>query len=381
MLAGFAAFVDLYATQPLLPLLTRTFDASHFAVSLTVTAPTLAVAAAAPAIGRLADRIGLRKVIVGSAFALAITTVLAASSRSLVQLVGWRFVQGLMTPGVFAIAMAYIHSEWPPNRIGRGTTAYVSGTVLGGFTGRALAGITAADGSWRTAFVALSLLNLAVAAALWWWLPPERHTAGGNRSLQGAPSAHLRNPQLVATYAVGFCVLCVQVAMFTYVPFHLEAPPFELSTWALGWLFAVYLVGAVVTPVAGRWIDQYGQRAGLASAVALGVIGALLTLTRSLAVIVAGLAIFATAVFIAQSSATSHVGAHARQDRGLAIGLYSTFYYLGGSVGGMIPALAWNRAGWTGCVLLIVVVQLTTLGVALTTWSQTRGSHAEPTPA
>ena len=102
MLAGFAAFLDLYATQPLLPLLARTFHASHFAVGLTVTAPTIAVAAAAPAIGRLADRIGLRKVIVGSAFALGITTVLAATSSSLAQLVGWRFLQGLITPGVLS---------------------------------------------------------------------------------------------------------------------------------------------------------------------------------------------------------------------------------------------------------------------------------------
>src|SRR5262245_20158025 len=113
MLAGLAAFLDLYATQPLLPLLTRTFDASHLAVSLTVTASTIAVAVAAPAIGRLADRVGLRKVIVGSAFALAVTTALATASGSLAQLVGWRFVQGLVTPGVFAIAMAYIYSEWP----------------------------------------------------------------------------------------------------------------------------------------------------------------------------------------------------------------------------------------------------------------------------
>jgi YNFM family putative membrane transporter len=381
MLAGFAAFLDLYATQPLLPLLARTFDASHLAVSLTVTAPTIAVAVAAPAVGRLADRIGLRKVIVGSAFGLALATVLAATSVSLGQLVGWRFIQGLVTPGVFAIAMAYIHHEWPPARIGRGTAAYVSGTVLGGFTGRALAGITAAGGSWRTAFVALALLNLIVAAALWLWLPAEGHVAGTGRSPQGAPSAHLRNPQLVATYAVGFCVLCVQVAMFTYVPFHLEAPPFSLSTSALGWLFGVYLVGAVVTPLAGRWIDQYGQRAGLSAAVALGVIGALLTLTPSLPIIVSGLALFSTAVFVAQSSATSHVGAHAKRDRGLAIGLYSTFYYFGGSVGGVIPALAWNRAGWVGCVGLIVFVQLTTLGVALTTWSHARGGHVEVTPA
>ena len=86
VLSGFTAFLDLYATQPLLPLLAKTFDASYFGVSLTITAPTMAVAISAPLIGRLADRIGLRTVIVGSAFALAAATSLAATSQTLPQL-------------------------------------------------------------------------------------------------------------------------------------------------------------------------------------------------------------------------------------------------------------------------------------------------------
>jgi predicted MFS family arabinose efflux permease len=381
ILTGFAAFLDLYATQPILPLLARTFHASTLAVSLTITAPTIAVAAAAPIVGRLADRVGLRRVIVGSAFALAITTALAATATSLTQLIGWRFVQGLLTPGLFAIAMAYIHHEWPPSRVGRATAAYISGTVTGGFTGRAMAGVIAADESWPAAFVALAALNLIVAVAIWLWLPAERRPEATERRPQGSILAHLRNPQLVPTFAVGFCVLCAQVAMFTYVPFQLAAPPFSLSTFALGWLFSVYLVGAIVTPLAGHWIDRYGARTGLTLAVVLGVSGALLTALPSLAVVIVGLSVFATAVFIAQSSATSHVGANAEHDRALAIGLYSTFYYLGGSTGAALPALAWNRAGWLGCVALVVVVQLTTLAIALATWPRYHGRHVELEPA
>ena len=92
-LAGAAAFLGLYCTQPLLPLLSRTFGASTFAVGLTVTAPTIAVAIAAPFVGRLADTVGLRRVIVGSAFLLAAATALTATSTTLNQLVAWRFLQ------------------------------------------------------------------------------------------------------------------------------------------------------------------------------------------------------------------------------------------------------------------------------------------------
>jgi MFS family permease len=178
----------------------------------------------------------------------------------------------------------------------------------------------------------------------------------------------------VATFAIGFCVLFTQVAMFTYVTFHLAAPPFSLSTMALGWLFVVYLVGAAVTPYGGRWIDRYGHRAGLAYAMAIGGAGALLTLAPWLPVIVAGLALCSTGVFIAQAATSSYIGAVTTRDRALAVGLYSTFYYAGGSVGGAAPSALWSRGGWPGCVALIVLVQCIGVSIALTQWSPAKSA-------
>jgi MFS transporter, YNFM family, putative membrane transport protein len=377
ILAGSAAFLDLYATQPLLPLLARTFNASTFKVGLTVTAPTVAVALSAPFIGRLADTLGLRRVIVGSAFMVAAATALAATSTTLTQLILWRFVLGAMTPGIFAGTIAYIHEEWPVERAGRGTAAYMSGTILGGFTGRLVAGLVAADANWHLSFVALAILGVAVAGALWMWLPPERVRAPHHGDTDGSSlMQHLRNPQLVTTYAIGFCVLFTQVAMFTYVTFYLAAPPFRLSTVALGWLFVVYLIGAAVTPFGGRWIDRYGHRAGLALAMAIGGSGALLTLTPWLPAIVAGLALSSTGVFIAQAATSSYIGAVTTRDRALAVGLYSTFYYAGGSVGAAAPAALWNIGGWPACVALIVVVQAVGVTTALAFWKgRAEGLH------
>ncbi|HEY6212645.1 MAG TPA: MFS transporter [Vicinamibacterales bacterium] len=370
VLAGFAAFLDLYATQPLLPMLAHTFGASAFAVSLTITAPTVAVAITAPIIGRLADRFGLRRVIVVSAAALAVTTGLAAIATTLPQLIVWRFMQGVATPGIFASTVAYVHEVWPPTHAGRATAAYMSGTIVGGFVGRAVAGLVAADGNWAGAFVWLGALNAIVAIALWRWLPSEKTIAAKPRRHEGWPRIRelLGNSRLVATFGVGFCVLFTQVAMFTYVTFHLAAAPFELSTAALGWLFAVYLVGAVVTPLGGRWIDAYGHRVGIASAMAFGGGGALLTLMPSVPVIVAGLALTATGVFIAQATTSSHIGAVTTRDRALAVGMYSTFYYAGGTAGSAVPAALWNAGGWLACVALVVVVQAIGVAIAFVYW-------------
>ncbi|HEX7488730.1 MAG TPA: hypothetical protein VF341_07480, partial [Anaeromyxobacteraceae bacterium] len=55
-------------------------------------------------------------------------------------------------------------------------------------------------------------------------------------------------------------------------------------------------------------------------------------------------------------------------------GLYISAYYLGGAVGGVLPAAAWHLGGWNGCVGLVVAVQLTTLALAVRFW----GDRAAP---
>jgi predicted MFS family arabinose efflux permease len=376
ILAGFAAFLDLYATQPLLPLLMRVFNASHFAVSLTVTASTMGVAVAAPVVGRLADLIGRKRVILGSAFGVAVATALAATSSSLNQFIAWRFIQGLATPGVFGIAIAYVQDEWPTSHVGRAMAAYVSGTVSGGFVGRALVAIVASRYDWHIAFGALAVANLLTAVLLASLLPGETQRSSTRSHDHGQSIVRLiTNPQLIGTNAVGFCVLFMQVAMFSYVTFHLSAEPYLLSTAALGWLFVVYLFGAAVLPFAGRWIDVRGYRATLAISMAVGLSGAFLTLAPWLPVIIAGLAFVGTGVFVAQATASSYIGAVTREDRGLAVGIYSTCYYIGGSAGGALPALFWNAGGWPACVALVMLVQVATVTIALRSWQPMR-AHA-----
>lgn len=376
VLAGFTAFLDLYATQPLLPLLMRVFNATHFAVSLTVTASTMGVAVAAPVVGRVADLIGRKRVILGSAFGVTAATAMAATSSSLNQFIAWRFIQGLATPGVFGIAIAYVQDEWPSSHVGRAMAAYVSGTVTGGFFGRMLVALVASRYDWHVAFGALAVANLATAILLASLLPAETQRSSTRSHDHGRSIVRLvTNPQLIGTNAVGFCVLFMQVAMFSYVTFHLSAEPYLLSTAALGWLFVVYLFGAAVLPFAGRWIDVRGHRATLAVSMAVGVTGAFLTLAPWLPAIIAGLAFVGTGVFVAQATASSYIGAVTREDRGLAVGIYSTCYYVGGSAGGALPALFWNAGGWPACVAIVLVVQITTVMVALRSWQPMR-AHA-----
>ena len=161
---GLVAFLTLYATQPLLPLFETLFNASKSAVGWTVSASTLGVAIAAPLLGTFTERMNRKRVILISILLLAVPTCAAATSTSLGWLVFWRLLQGLITPGVFATTIAYITESWPPTAVAPVMSIYVSGTALGGFSGRAVTGVMADHAGWRASFLLLGLMSLAGAA-------------------------------------------------------------------------------------------------------------------------------------------------------------------------------------------------------------------------
>jgi len=358
MLAGMCTFLNVYDTQPLLPYLQGIFHASEIAVSLTVSATILAMALTAPVVGLLAESVGRKKVIVPSLYALTAPTLLAATSRTLHELIFWRFMQGLFVPGVIVVMMAYIGEEFAGAHVGRAMSAYISGTVLGGFLGRYISGIVAHNFAWREAFIAIGLVNLAGAVIVQQSLPRAKHfvraASVGHSIAEGLQ--HLRNPRLLAVFGMGFSALFCLVGTFTYANFYLAAPPYRLNPAQLGSIFFVYLLGLIVTPLSGRCLDHYGPTLTAVVALAFATSGLLLTLVPSLPVIIAGLALASSGVFIFQAVGTVQTAIVAGRARSSAAGLYVTLYYIGGSLGAIVTGWTWVAGGWPACVFLLIGV-------------------------
>ncbi len=366
MLAGMCTFLNVYCTQPLLPLLRQTFHASELEVSLTVSATIFATALTAPIIGMIAERRGRKKVIVPALFLLALPTALAATSTSLGALIFWRFAQGLFVPGVIAVMLAYINEEWAGPGIGRAMSSYVTGTIIGGFLGRFISGIIAAHWPWRSIFLVLAVLDLIGALLVRAWLPLAKNFVRAEHRQQVLAHArgHLLNPRLLANFGMGATALFALVGCFTYANFYLAAAPFHLNSAQLGSIFFVYLLGVVITPQSGRFLDHFGFRHTTILYCAMMIAGLLLTLVQSLPIVIAGLAVFSSGVFIAQAAATVQTGAIAGRARSSAAGLYVAFYYLGGSVGATLTDVFWRWKGWPGCVALLGGVSLLSLWLA-----------------
>jgi predicted MFS family arabinose efflux permease len=198
------------------------------------------------------------------------------------------------------------------------------------------------------------------------WLPLAKNFVRAEHLQQvlGHAREQLRNPRLLANFGMGATVLFALVGCFTYANFYLAAAPFHLNSAQLGSIFFVYLLGAVITPQAGRFLDRFGFRHTTLVYCAMMIAGLLLTLAKSLPVVIIGLAIFSSGVFVAQAAATVQTGAIAGHARSSAAGLYVTFYYLGGSVGATLTDFFWRWAAWPGCVALLGGVSLLSLWLA-----------------
>src|SRR6516162_5141438 len=368
--AGFAAFVNLYSPQALLPELAREFHVGPGEISGLMTAGTAAIALSAPFTSALADVVGRKRLITAAMFAVVVPMLIMTSADGVAQLTIWRFVQGLLLPPIFAVTVAYIGDEWPPADVTRVAGLYISGSAIGGFSGRFVPGLLTDVIGWRAAFQVVAVLTLVAAIIVATTLPRERNfTRSGGLAASGTQMLrHLRNRRLVATYAIGFGVLFNFVATFTYVNFHLAAPPYRFSPTLLGALFVTYLVSSPIVPWVGRAIAMFGRRQFVLGVIALWIVGALLLLAPPVALIVAGLTLCAVCGMVCQAVSTGYVTLSAKEGRSSAVGLYASIYYIGGSAGAFITGLAWASAGWSGCVAVIVVVQLIIALIVATAW-------------
>jgi hypothetical protein len=113
------------------------------------------------------------------------------------------------------------------------------------------------------------------------------------------------------------------------------------------------------------------------------IAGVLLTLAHSLPIVILGLAMLSSGVFIAQTASQSHLRVAAPPGaRVTAAGIYITCYYLGGTAAGVVPGAFWAFGKWPACVGFIVVMQLVALTIALVGWrTPVIRQSAEPAPS
>src|SRR4249920_1320394 len=111
-LTAFLTLVDLFATQAILPSLTRAYGVTPAAMGLAVNASTFGMAVASLLVAFFGRRIDQRSGILISLALLSIPTLLLAIAPNLASFAALRVVQGLFMASAFTLTLAYLGQHY-----------------------------------------------------------------------------------------------------------------------------------------------------------------------------------------------------------------------------------------------------------------------------
>ncbi|WP_234121985.1 multidrug efflux MFS transporter [Clostridium hydrogenum] len=163
-ITAFIVQLALYSIEPIVTVYIKQLSksASHIALisGLAFSASGFASIISAPRLGKLSDKIGARKVILGSLIAAAIFYVPQAFVSTPWQLMGLRFLLGLATAGLIPSVNTLVKKLSPEAVTGRIFGYSMSAQYLGTFSGSVFGGQLASHFGIRSVFLSTSALLL-----------------------------------------------------------------------------------------------------------------------------------------------------------------------------------------------------------------------------
>jgi predicted MFS family arabinose efflux permease len=348
------AVASIYAAQPVLTEVGRELGVPAADLGWIVAAGQLGYLAGLAVLVPLGDVTDRRTLIAGHLLLSAAGVALAAVAPR-----AWILLVGLALAGLFAVVVqttvAYAAALSAPEERGRNLGVVTSGVVVGILGARVAAGALAAAWGWRSVFVALAVLLVALAGLVLRLLPPDTRTERATyRQVLTSLSGLLRNRLFVSRGLIAFFLFASFSTLWSGLSLPLADAPWHLSTAQIGLFGLAGLAGALGAARAGRWADA--GRASTAAGGALALLAvAWLAIGQapwSLWLVVAGVVMLDFAVQVVHVS-NQHLLTMTYPDRtSSVVGGYMLFYSLGSALGATATTTAFAEAGWTGSSLL-----------------------------
>lgn len=116
----------------------------------TALSQAVSTAAFAPILGRIGDVVGRRKTLLLGVSVFTLGNVLSALANSLVFMMISRFIVGVGTAAMGPVILAYISTEFPPDRVAKGFSLYMLLSSASVIVGPTLGGLLVSGYGWRT---------------------------------------------------------------------------------------------------------------------------------------------------------------------------------------------------------------------------------------
>jgi MFS family permease len=316
----------------------------------------LASAIAQPVTGRLADRLGPRRVFVAGLLLVGAVCAAAPLARSFGWLVLVRVLQALGGSAAFPAGLAMIRATSPGGRAPAASLGAINvANSAGAALGPTLGGFLVAFAGWQAIFlVNVPMASLGIVTGLR-WMPPDPPAAAAPARPRSNVRALLRDPRLAGIFVQFAGVNVVFYSIFLALPLWLQQarglPSYEAGIL----LLPVAGLGILVAPPSAWAVARAGPRPVL-------IVGAAALLAGSALLLVLGpgtplWAIGAAGMVFGLPSTMNTIGLQSAlyeaappESMGAAGGLFQTCRYIGAMLSGAVIGLVFARGSTTAAL-------------------------------
>ena len=262
--ATFLIFFQAYMVAPLIPRLSHSFQVSEQFIGLMVPAYMIPYGVSTLFYGLLSDRLGRRRIMLGSLAAFILLTLITATARSASQVLWWRLLTGLGASGVVPLALALIGDLFPYEQRGR-PLGWLFGAMAGGMAfGSSFGVILTPYIGWRMLFVGVASGTVVVLGLLLQYSAIlSRQTTTSVLSVADVLKGYrslLDNARGVRTYGYVLLNSLFHSGVYTWLGVFF-AKRYHLGEIGIGLALLGYGVpGFLLGPAIGRWADRWGRR-------------------------------------------------------------------------------------------------------------------------
>src|SRR3954469_6613347 len=361
----FCNYADRQAIFSVFPLLEREMGLTPVQLGLLGSAFAWVYGLGAPAAGMIVDRVPRRTAILAGLQGWSIICIATALSRTFRHLLFFRAAEGLGETFYYPASMSLIgdyHDRRTRSRaMGLHQTSVYVGTIGGGF----FAGLIAQRYGWRLSFVVFGGLGVLLGVVLRRWLVEPRRGRGGEPaaaplSLSSFLRLAARTPTLLCLMGAFMCANFVAVVLLSWMPkFLYDTFHMSLAMSGLTATIFVQLASLAGAPLGGWLADAWRRRSprgrlagqtigGLGGAPCVAICGMTTSVTTVIAALTAwGLfkGLYDANIF---ASAFDVVAPEAR-----------------GTTAGFMNAIGWLAGGGTAPIVIGVIAQQKSLGLAI----------------
>jgi MFS family permease len=349
MVTGIMTMLLVGISSPIIPLYAQEFTTSFVLIGLTVSGYFAVRMFFEMPFGTLSDRMGPRKpLILGRVLAMG-GVVLSYFATDALHLVLARALWGIGDAAFFCIATAYIASSFPARERGKALGVFISIETIGSFVGQSFGGFAASALSYRGVFLISIPLSVATLPLLFLFRGTIETTRVRVERKQAQGLKQIMTLTLIGASIINFTVIFITNGITsTILPLYLTNL-LRIPLPQYGLLVAINTVGSIIGNFSGGWLsDRIGRlRIILVGIAFLGLSSYLFAIFTTLipltmAMILQGFAwgsVYSVTPVLVVDAVPSQL-------RGLAVGMYRTFFDLGGLIGPIFMSALAGSSGF-----------------------------------